>query len=324
MTGVMSLPNKTLLRDFPNTNLRAFSEVLSDAGYYNEVILGADPRFDNEEAWYSKWFDYHEFKPEYEDDVSSALRFVERYKERPKDKPTFFHWMSLSMHTPFVLPAEMGETPEDPGEAYLRAAAYMDSAVGIILDSLSQDPRFQNTLVILTGDHSTPNGKQQQVSERIGMGNEGFSWISIMISGPGIEPSVNKSIVSQGSISKTVMSFLDLDVSNHFMGINLLDDSLAFKEIPACYSFRYGTMAMRKDSMSYYVVPVDGDDPAIAQKVIMEPDWNTDDPADGFVTGIPVEVPEDSLVEIARKMRAAAKAWEYVVYLNKVMPPQSL
>ena len=56
----------------------------------------------------------------------------------------------------------------------------------------------------------------------------------------------------------------------------------------------------------------------------MEPDWNTDDPADGFVTGIPVEVPEDSLVEIARKMRAAAKAWEYVVYLNKVMPPQSL
>ena len=324
MTGVMSLPNKTLLRDFPNTNLRAFSEVLSDAGYYNEVILGADPRFDNEEAWYSKWFDYHEFKPEDEDDVSSALRFVERYKERPKDKPTFFHWMSLSMHTPFVLPAEMGETPEDPGEAYLRAAAYMDSAVGIILDSLSQDPRFQNTLVILTGDHSTPNGKQQQVSERIGMGNEGFSWISIMISGPGIEPSVNKSIVSQGSISKTVMSFLDLDVSNHFMGINLLDDSLAFKEIPACYSFRYGTMAMRKDSMSYYVVPVDGDDPAIAQKVIMEPDWNTDDPADGFVTGIPVEVPEDSLVEIARKMRAAAKAWEYVVYLNKVMPPQSL
>ena len=323
MTGVISLPSKTLLRDYPNTNLRAFSEVLSDAGYYTEVILGADPRFDNEEAWYSKWFDYHEFKPEYADDVSSALRFVERYKSRPKDKPTFFHWMSLSMHTPFVLPKEMGETPQDAGAAYMRAAVYMDSAVGIILDSLSSDPRFKNTLVILTGDHSTPNGKQQQISERIGMGNEGFSWISIMLSGPGIAPSVNKNIVSQGSIAKTITSYLNLDVSNHYMGINLLDDSLAFKKIPASFSFRNSSMAMRTDSMSYYVVPVEGTDLAIAQKVIMEPDWNTDDPADGFVTGIAVDVPHDSLVEITRKMRAAANAWEYVVYLNKVMPPKS-
>ncbi|WP_297698623.1 sulfatase-like hydrolase/transferase [uncultured Fibrobacter sp.] len=322
MTGVNSHSTKTLLRDYPNTNLRAFSEVLSEAGYYNEVILGADPRFDNEEAWYTKWFDYHEFKPEYEDDVSSALRFVERYRMRPKDKPTFFHWMSLSMHTPFVLPAELGETPEDPGEAYLRATAYMDSAVGIILDSLATDPRFQNTLIILTGDHSTPNGKQQQESGRIGMGNEGYSWISIMMSGPNISPAIDKRIVSQANIAPSIMAYLGLEVSNHYMGINLFDDSLATKELPAVYSYKYGSMAMRSDSMSYYIFPVEGTDPAVAQKVLLDPTWDTTNPADGFVTGTPVELPKDSLNEIARKMRAIARAWNFVVHQNKVMPPR--
>ncbi len=322
MTGIHSHSTKTLLRDYPNTNIRAFSEILSKAGYYNEVILGADPRFDNEEAWYSKWFDYHEFKQEYGDDVSSALRFVERYRERPKDRPAFFHWMSLSMHTPFVLPSKYGENPKDAGEAYLRASVFMDSAVGIILDSLSMDPRFNNTLVILTGDHSTPNGKQQQASERIGMGNEGYSWISLMMSGPNIDTVVDSRIVSQENIAPSIMAYLGLDVSNHYMGINLFDDSLSFKELPTIYSYKYGSMAMRKDSMSYYVVPVEGTDPAIAQKVLLEPSWDTGNPVDGFVTGTPVDLPKDSLIEIARKMRAVARAWDYVVYRNKVMPQQ--
>ena len=322
MTGIHSHSTKTLLRDYPNTNLRAFSEILSDAGYYTEVILGADPRFDNEESWYSKWFDYHEFKPEYADDVSSAKRFVERYRMRPKDKPTLFHWMSLSMHTPFVLPPELGETPKDPGEAYLRASAYMDSAVGIILDSLSTDPRFQNTLVILTGDHAVPNGKQQQASERIGMGNEGFTWISIMFSGPGITPAIDKRIVSQENIAPTILAYLGLDVSNHYMGFNLLDDSLMFKDLPEVYSYKYGSMAMRHDSMSYYIVPIEGTEPATAQKIPLDPSWDTDNPADGYVTGTPVELPKDSLQEISRKMRAAARAWDYIVYQNRIMPQE--
>ena len=320
MTGVISLPNNTLLRDYPNTRLRAFSEILRDAGYYSEVILGADPRFDNEESWYSKWFDYHEFKEEWKGDVRSAIRFVERYKERPKDKPTFYHWMSLSMHTPFILPKEMGETPDNISVAYMRATAYMDSALGIILDSLEKDPRWENTLVILTGDHSTPNGKQQEIAEKIGLGNEGFSWISLMFKGPKIKNGVDSRIVSQGNIAKSIMDYLDIEASNHFMGVSLLDDSLANKALPATYSFKYGSMAMRKDSMSYYVVPVNGNTRATAQKVILEPSWNTDDPADGFVTGIPVDMSDEELDEIARKMRATAKAWEYVVYGNRVMP----
>lgn len=320
MTGIMSLPNKTLLRDFPNTKLKSFSEILSDAGYYNEVILGADPRFDNEEGWYSKWFDYYEFKPEYADDVSSAKRFIERYKARPKDKPTFFHWMSLSMHTPFILPESMGETPHDIGKAYTRAAVYMDSALGIILDGLESDPDFQNTLIILTGDHAAPNGAQQQISEKLGLGIEGYSWISLMFSGPGIEPRLDSRIVSQMNISKTIIDYIGLDVSNHFMGINLLQDSLVNQILPAIYSSKYGSLAMRKDSTAYYLVPVQGNTSAIARQIVLQPTWDTSDPSDGFVTGNATTESDEKILEITKQMRAVASAWSYVVYTNKIMP----
>ena len=323
MTGVISIPNKTLLRDFPNTRLKAFSEILSDAGYYTEVILGADPRFDNEEGWYSKWFHYHEFKPEYADDVSSAIRFVERYKNRPKNQPTFFHWMSLSMHTPFVLPEHLGETPKENGKAYLRAAVYMDSAVGIILDSLEKDPRFENTLVILTGDHSTPNGEQQKKSEHIGLASEGYTWISLMFSNPEITPKIDSRVISQGNIAKTIIETLGLNVSNHYMGVNLLSDSLEHQKLPSIYSFKYGSMGMREDSMSYYISPVDGNTSAIAQKILLEPEWDVSNPADGFVTGTPVKMEESKLKEKARQMRAVANAWKFLVYKNKIMPAEN-
>ena len=141
-----------------------------------------------------------------------------------------------------------------------------------------------------------------------------------MMSGPNIEPSIDNRPVSQAGIAPTVLGYLGLDVSNHYMGVNLLDDSLDTRPLPAVYSFKFGSMALRQDSMSFYLVPVDGTEPATAQKIKLEPQWNTDDPADGFVTGTPVEMPADSLQEIARKMRAAAKAWEHLVFQNKIMP----
>jgi hypothetical protein len=46
--------------------------------------------------------------------------------------------MSRSMHTTFDLPPDMGPKPEDLDEAYLKATAYMDSSLGIILDEVEK------------------------------------------------------------------------------------------------------------------------------------------------------------------------------------------
>lgn len=322
MVGINSYPRKPLLREFPNERILSFSEILSKAGYNTEVVLGADPRFDHEEGWYSKWFNYFEFKPDYDGDVTTANRFVERYKNRPKDKPNFFHWMSMSMHLPFTLPKNAGKTPSDRSIAYTRAEAYMDSALGIILDSIAKDPRFNNTLFILTGDHSIANGKQMQEQEKLGQAADGMTWISLVFAGKGITPRIDTRIVSQQDIAPSIINYLNLDVSNHFMGINIIEskDSFSNKESPAIYSFRQGSMAMRKDSIAYHLVSVDDKNLAVATRISPVPDWDTTNRVDGFISGEPLDLPRSLLEEKTDEMKAVAAAWTYIVFNNKLMP----
>lgn len=144
-----------------------------------------------------------------------------------------------------------------------------------------------------------------------------------MFSNPEITPKIDSRVISQGNIAKTIIETLGLNVSNHYMGVNLLSDSLEHQKLPSIYSFKYGSMGMREDSMSYYISPVDGNTSAIAQKILLEPEWDVSNPADGFVSGTPVKMEESKLKEKARQMRAVANAWKFLVYKNKIMPAEN-
>ena len=323
MEGIVSHPDVVLLNNYPNTRMRALPEVLRDAGYYTEVLMGTDPRFANEIVWFNQWFDYVEYIDN-SNDVDLANRFLEHYKTRPTDKPLFYHWMSRSMHVPFNLPKDMGPTPDDPAVAYRRAIAYMDSALGIILDAVEKGPRAQNTLFVLTGDHSFPTGKQAQLVEKLGKINDGRSWVSLIFNGPNINPQIETRQVSQSDIAPSVLGYLNLDVSNSYMGIDLLSrrDSLSTIEFPPVFSFEYGDMGMWEDSMTYYLSPIKGDNQALALKSYLEPLWDTTQLVDGFVHAAPVEISAERLHAKTRTMRAVSDAWRYIVYKNKLMPPK--
>jgi arylsulfatase A-like enzyme len=280
-------------------------------------------------VWQQKWFDYNEFKPENDNDVALARRFVEMYRERDKNKPLFFHWMSRSMHIPFDLPADMGERPADAEAAYLRAEAYMDSALGIIVNEVKNGPRANSTLFILVGDHSYPNSAQTAESERLGKIHEGETWVSLIFAGAGAERTMDLRPVSQGSIASSIVAFLGLDVSNHFMGATLLNkavedslqprDSVNTVELPGVYSFRQGEIAYRIDSLAFFA-GMDDATPATVRTASWKADWDVSRPVEGFVSGRSVTVDEKLLAETTAKMRAAAHAWEFVVTKNKLMP----
>ena len=338
MVGVPSHPRGTFLYNYPNTRMRSIGDVLQAAGYERQLLCGSDPKFDNELVWQEKWFDYNEFKPENDNDVALARRFVEMYRERDKDRPLFFHWMSRSMHIPFDLPADMGERPADAEAAYLRAEAYMDSALGIIVNEVERGPRANSTLFILVGDHSYPNSAQTAESERLGKIHEGETWVSLVFAGAGVERNLDPRPVSQGSIASSVVDFLGLDVSNHFMGAKLISkavppnsaDSLQpsdsadssvvpLRELPGVYSFRQGEVAYRIDSLAYFA-GLDDAEPATVRTASWNADWDVSRPVEGFVSGKPVTSAPEGLAKTTRKIRAAAHAWEYVVYKNLLMP----
>ena len=336
LAGVWAHPQTTFLSDYPNTRMRALPEILGEAGYYRMVLTATEPSFDNLHPWFAKWFDYSEYKPENQHDVPIANRFRELYAKRPADQPLFFDWMSTTSHVPFSLPKEYGPTPSDPEEAYVRSLAYMDSAVGIVMDEVAKGPNADNTLFVLVGDHAFANNAQHRVSNFIGGVHDGYTWVPLIVAGPNIEPKVVTTPVSQVDIAPTVLDYIFLyGATEFFVGESLLelDPPAAFDGVDytivfhaaskhrPVFAFRMGDMTMITDSVTY-IANIQDSTLVSAFETVLEPTWDTSHPAEGFVTGKVIENAAAKYAETFRKMRAAGHAWEYVINKNLLLPPK--
>jgi arylsulfatase A-like enzyme len=308
---------------------------LGEAGYYRMVLTATEPSFDNLHPWFAKWFDYSEYKPENQHDVPIANRFRELYAKRPAGQPLFFDWMSTTSHVPFSLPKEYGPTPSDPEEAYVRSLAYMDSAVGIVMDEVAKGPNADNTLFVLVGDHAFANNAQHRVSNFIGGVHDGYTWVPLIVAGPNIEPKVVTTPVSQVDIAPTVLDYIFLyGATEFFVGESLLelDPPAAFDGVDytivfhaaskhrPVFAFRMGDMTMITDSVTY-IANIQDSTLVSAFETVLEPTWDTSHPAEGFVTGKVIENAAAKYAETFRKMRAAGHAREYVINKNKLLPP---
>ena len=336
LTGLWSHPQMTFLSDYPNTRMRALPDILGDAGYYRMVLTATEPSFDNLHPWFARWFDYSEYKPENQHDVPIANRFRELYAKRPADKPLFFDWMSTTSHVPFSLPKEYGPTPSDPEVAYVRSLAYMDSAVGIVLDEVAKGDDANNTLFVLVGDHAIANNAQHAVPDYIGAAHDGYTWVPLIVAGPGIEQKIVTTPVSQVDIAPTILHYLFLSgLNENFVGQSLLEldppdglcggeYTIAFHAAPEhapVFAFRMGDMSMITDSVTY-IANIQDSTLMSAFETMLEPDWDTSHPAEGFVTGKVIENAAAKYAETFRKMRAAGHAWEYVINKNLLLPPK--
>ena len=336
LAGVWAHPQMTFLSDYPNTRMRALPEILGEAGYYRMVLTATEPSFDNLHPWFAKWFDYSEYKPENQHDVPIANRFRELYAKRPAGQPLFFDWMSTTSHVPFSLPKEYGPTPSDPEEAYVRSLAYMDSAVGIVMDEVATGPNAGNTLFVLVGDHAFANNAQHRVSNFIGGVHDGYTWVPLIVAGPNIEPKVVTTPVSQVDIAPTVLDYIFLyGATEFFVGESLLelDPPAAFDGVDytivfhaaskhrPVFAFRMGDMTMITDSVTY-IANIQDSTLVSAFETVLEPTWDTSHPAEGFVTGKVIENAAAKYAETFRKMRAAGHAWEYVINKNLLLPPK--
>ncbi len=305
--GIWSHPEKTLLSDRSSVSMLSLPDILGKAGYHRMVLTATEPSFDNLIPWFRKWFDYYEYDPKNQHDVPIANRFIELYRNRPKDKPLYFNWMSTTMHIPFSMPEGMEIESKEPYAKYERTLAYMDSAVGILLEEVAKSDRAENTIFILTGDHSTPTQAQ---NNHYGNGiHPGYIWVPLLIAGNGITPKLDTTnVASHTDIAPSILHLLNLNVSNHFPGNNL------FKvDSSARFAFRLGDMVVMTDSANYYgnleenygvletFLPLDSTKPI----------------AEAFVGNSLKKLEDKALVS---KMHAAIEAYEWVIDNNLLFP----
>ena len=314
--GIAGHPSGILLANAQRLRVLAIPEILARAGYRRELVAAESPAFENMQAWYARWFDDSRYDPSETTDEDLATETIRRL-EAAREEPLFLTLYTVATHPPLYRPPGTPE-PKTPRERYLAALAYTDRQLGRVFEALRATPRGRDTIVVVVGDHATPNPWQAIRLPRLGTPNAGENWTTLLVAASGLPPgTLRPELTSQLDVAPTLLGLLGLDVSNHFFGRDLFTS-------PA--PRRQGVLALRFHGLAAFEGPflyqARLDDAAFEQKWRWEVYEEEADPGNGdYHHGVP-EVLSAADRERISDLKRMARAWGAVLDDNRVMPPR--
>lgn len=172
------------------------------------------------------------------DDTLYSKTAAELKKMNDAGKPFYTQIISMSAHHPFTIPQEKYRmTLPDRYEGtfvgdYIRSQNYADDALGKFIEQLKQDGVWDNSLVVLYGDHlglpiySLDSKDKELMHEIYGRDYTSADMINIplIIHGDGVQPEVNEQVGGQVDLLPTAANLLgvSMDTQLHF-GQDLLN-----------------------------------------------------------------------------------------------------
>lgn len=172
-------------------------------------------------------------------DKSFFKQSMAKYKDAAQNGDKFFSFMiTLTTHTPFILPDELASIKPIPGDEddyvyrYAKCARYTDEAIESFFNDLDELGLLDDTVIVIYGDHHamTVKNAERQESIKKWLGKEldydEMMNIPLVIHVPGLEKNVQRhNIGSQLDLYATVINLLDWDKTKYpNMGVDLLDD----------------------------------------------------------------------------------------------------
>ncbi len=139
------------------------------------------------------------------------------------EPPWFNILFSLSSHHPYTIPEKyQGQLPK--GELdILESVAYTDLALKQFFKSINQFDWFENTIFIITADH-TSSSLEEKFSSRAGIYK-----IPIILYGPKwIKAGTSMKVVSQSDIYPTVLDILNISTKTYCFGESMLKSGDGF------------------------------------------------------------------------------------------------
>jgi phosphoglycerol transferase MdoB-like AlkP superfamily enzyme len=167
-TSLHTLGDAVVYEEYPVIGLPTLPKIMKSNGYHTIVFHGNVAWFWNREEVY-KHIGFDEFVS-LEDfkqdeifgmglaDVSFFKQAVQKLKSSPK--PFYAFLITISSHTPFVIPEEHRKLnlPEEISDTivghYLQAIHYADEAFGVFLEELKRTGLYDNSVIVLYGDHA--------------------------------------------------------------------------------------------------------------------------------------------------------------------------
>lgn len=224
LSGYPSLPTTSVFkftRKFEK--LPSLARELAKAGYVPTYYYGGDINFANQGGYlhatgYDRLVSEKDFPASYNtgkwgvpDEFVFARVLDDAAKAPEGGKPMFAVVQTSSSHEPFEVPFNRLENRR------ANSIAYADSCLGVFLDGLRKSGRWDNALVVITGDHygTYPEGLTDPLARH---------HVPLVITGGAVEgaPATVATPGSQSGIAPTILALLGLDNSVFPHGRNML------------------------------------------------------------------------------------------------------
>lgn len=226
--GFPSHPNRDVPSFYAANKFKGFPEFLT--GYSKKYMTVSNPIFDHTLPFVEKFFgkEWHLPKDETIEGTVDSLgadAAIELLQSQPTDKPWLLSFNTIASHIPFYnYPKAFAEQPDDAMVRYRNAVRYTDTQLGRFFDTLSARPDFENTVVIILGDHDTPvDSVDYQVPQPLGLSASQI-FIGIFAADTALLKglTVREDVASQLDLGPTIFDLAGVREPNHFWGYDLL------------------------------------------------------------------------------------------------------
>lgn len=260
-TGTFPHSEHTVASVFTSTHLDALSQVARDRGYKTMFYTASDPDWDNERFWLSRWYGEIRYRPAYnkadrEMFEDAAKRIIKIATAKP-DRPFLVTLATISNHFPFRTPNhdfDMGKG-EEPRDLLHNTMHYTDDVVRKFVEKLQKEPFWENTVLIVTGDHGYDLGERGVPLGHDNLRHES-TWVPLIISGrdPRLPRGEQSRVASHVDLAPTVAQLADHPGPYAFMGHSLLEPTTGNE---LAMAVRDGNLGVEAATLSVYV-PKDG------------------------------------------------------------------
>ncbi len=195
-TSLYPLKEGAVYFRYPSNTYDSIPKELKKKGYNNFVFHAYNPSFWNRTEMYrgigfDRFYSIQDFNiDEYVGwggwALSDTSFFRQSIEKIDPIKPFYGFLITLSSHHPYDYFSESGYD-FDVGEYentylgnYLKAINYVDSSIGKLIDNLKKRGLYDNTIVVIYGDHKAfTKDRSDQLTKFLGVENNEYEWLKL-------------------------------------------------------------------------------------------------------------------------------------------------
>jgi len=230
LASIPSLETPYAISHYSNNQIEGLASHLKKKGYYTTFFHGAlsgSMGFDSfaRMSGFEDYVSYEDYPYSGDTDGMWGIwdepffgYFAEKMKEFPQ--PFLASVFSLSSHHPFIVPEKYRNKFKKGPVPIAEVVGYTDFALGEFFRKISSEPFFENTLFVITADH-TNESIHKEFQNSFGL----YS-VPVILYKPGSDlKGIKNRIAQQIDIMPTVLHYLNYDEDFIAFGNDLFDGS---------------------------------------------------------------------------------------------------